>query len=350
LKFKGWLFVRKTERTVLRFYHASKFVALRNTLLYNILKMFALIIILLGIIFRIAPSSAHVSYVADTIEALGNITADHIAMNLETNRMSVSCNEPIELYCLGSGGIIVDDITYNEPYRVIFEPYSPELGGEIFISRPGSSDMQFEIRSFFRDDILLVFISYMSSTFSAECRTGFQIVQREKLHLTFTGGDAFLINDADEKIPVWYCLLTNKESLNYVMGFKNNATVNIHNYLDQDVHSNGSIDISGISAISSKGYGVLDFSYLPTPANFSLNSQYVRLHSKNNQLRASITFDESLSKVDINGMVNEASISGMSLFPSFFGWFRDTVYLAPITLITTIFGGVTLMLNSKKKN
>lgn len=132
MKFKRWLFFRKIKHIALHIYHDHHFASLRSTIVYNLLKAFILVIAILGIIFRIAPRSAHVSYVADTIEAVGNITADHIKMNLMTNKFSVSCNEAIVLYCLGSRGIVTDNTTYEEPCKVIFEPFSPDLGGEIF--------------------------------------------------------------------------------------------------------------------------------------------------------------------------------------------------------------------------
>lgn len=204
--------------------------------------------------------------------------------------------------------------------------------------------------SFFMDDYPPVSISYLSSSYSVKCDAGFQIFQGEELHLTFTGGEAYVVNEAGEKAPVRSCLLSNKESLKYVIGLKSNVTINMYNYLDQHVHSTGSVNIYGVNSISSKGYGALILSYTPTPTQYTLTSQYLRLNSKNNQLQATITLDESISSVDINGIVDEATISGMDLFPTFLGWYRDNIYLAPITLVTTIFGGATLMLNSRKKS
>ena len=53
--------------------------------------------------------------------------------------------------------------------------------------------------------------------------------------------------------------------------------------------------------------------------------------------------------MEFSGTVNEASLSNMYIFPSFRGWYRDNVYLAPLTLITVMLGSISLLRVSPKK-
>lgn len=109
------------------------------------------------------------------------------------------------------------------------------------------------------------------------------------------------------------------------------------------------LNLYELEAISSQSDGKINFSYTPSSIEYDLNHQQVSLYSKEGRMQANIVFDGKVQSFSLYGIVNKASISEMNLFPSFFNWYRDNIYLAPITLITTIFGGVTLMLNKKKK-
>ena len=93
----------------------------------------------------------------------------------------------------------------------------------------------------------------------------------------------------------------------------------------------------------------MTFAYTPTAKTYELRNQRLNLHSNEKDIEAVIVFDKDLWDIQMDGMVNEATISGMNLFPSFLGWFRDNIYLAPVTLISTVFGGVAMMWNRKKK-
>lgn len=54
----------------------------------------------------------------------------------------------------------------------------------------------------------------------------------------------------------------------------------------------------------------------------------------------------NMRKIILTGSAEEAAISKLSIFPDFPTWFRENIYLIPLTLISTIFGGVAII---KKK-
>ena len=108
------------------------------------------------------------------------------------------------------------------------------------------------------------------------------------------------------------------------------------------------LELSGINNIYSKSSGDLEFNYGNTPTTYTLNRRDMRLNSKERELNMTIVSYQSENKMMINGDVTEAELSDLDLFPSFSSWYRNNIFLAPLTLITTIFAGVTSMRSSRK--
>lgn len=96
-----------------------------------------------------------------------------------------------------------------------------------------------------------------------------------------------------------------------------------------------------------RGNGKLTISYTPTPEEYSLKKQDLFLLSENSSLTLSV--DVETGKVSIWGYADKAMLSQMSLFPSFGNWYFSNIYMAPLTLISTVFAAVSMMNASKKK-
>ncbi len=141
-----------------------------------------------------------------------------------------------------------------------------------------------------------------------------------------------------------------KKLLSLTITTNQNVKLSVMDYLGMETDNKADITLWGVNKISGKASGDLFFSYSPDSKQYHLNKQIVYLGSEKNSLEINIILDNGIRELNINGMVNEASISKMNLFPTFWGWYRDNIYLTPLTLLTTIFGGVTLMINNKKKN
>lgn len=73
----------------------------------------------------------------------------------------------------------------------------------------------------------------------------------------------------------------------------------------------------------------------------------MRLFSEKRDLNMLIISHLSENKTLVSGDVSEALLSDLDLFPSFNSWYRNNVFLIPLTLITSIFAGVSLMQSSR---
>lgn len=102
--------------------------------------------------------------------------------------------------------------------------------------------------------------------------------------------------------------------------------------------------------LSFEGSGELLFSPSITLETYFIHEQSVDFHGVPNELEASMMITEdSLENniaLTISGKVDEAHISNMTLFPSFSAWYVKNIYLAPLSLISIVFGSISLM---KKK-
>ena len=59
--------------------------------------------------------------------------------------------------------------------------------------------------------------------------------------------------------------------------------------------------------------------------------------------------NEDIETMTVNGSVTTAELSGIDLFPSFPGWYRNNIYLIPASLITIITGAIALLKMTKKQ-
>mgnify|MGYP001624054482 CR=1 FL=1 len=60
------------------------------------------------------------------------------------------------------------------------------------------------------------------------------------------------------------------------------------------------------------------------------------------QINASINYNGNVT-LNLYGQVDKGTIDGYTIFPTFINWYYENVFLAPLTLISTLTGGITLM-------
>ncbi|RKI77762.1 hypothetical protein D7V83_18105 [bacterium 0.1xD8-71] len=349
MKFRIWAWTQNIKRKYTKIKNCYVVKWLKNTLIYNIAKMFCMVFLILWVIFLFAPKVAHVSFLTNEVDAVGEIYADHINMNLETDRFRISDFNELNIGCLGNEGYEVNGEFYDNSYKLYTKSYDG-LTGTIFITTENIEEEEFNITSFLEDDSRPVYINYIDSEYSIKCQDGFQIKFDCNIHLTFYESDAFLVKEGQENIPIYTCTIRNSDKYSSVLTTNQNVKLSVMDYLGMETDNKADITLWGVNKISGKASGDLFFSYSPDSKQYHLNKQIVYLGSEKNSLEINIILDNGIRELNINGMVNEASISKMNLFPTFWGWYRDNIYLTPLTLLTTIFGGVTLMINNKKKN
>lgn len=349
MKFRLWIWKQNIKRKLKAIYYNQFLIWFRSTLIYNLLKVFLLVIIILWTIFLFAPKSAHVSVHTNEVEAVGKIYTDYINMELESERFCFTNFEELEIEYSFYDEIEVENRIYDGTYKIKVEPLSEE-GAMIFVTVLDSEKLPLTINSFSNGENSLVYINYMAKEFSVKGTNGFKIKYNNNLQFTFFDCNAFLVKEGEQNIPINNCIMKVDKKYGSIISIKSNIQLEVKKYLGEDTIHKANLFLYGLKTISAKLSGDLNFSYSPESKQYHLNDQIVYLLSEYNSLEAEIKFDNGINELDLNGMVDEASISKMNLFPTFLGWYRDNIYLAPLTLLTTVFGGVTLMINNKKKN
>lgn len=110
-----------------------------------------------------------------------------------------------------------------------------------------------------------------------------------------------------------------------------------------------SADFEGISNATFTGTGDVLFSLSVSPEKMDIHDQSVYLHGINqeNGLKGAVKLTENnlenKLELTLSGKVDGATISDVNMFPSFFGWFRDNIYLAPLSLVSIVFASVSLL-------
>ncbi len=351
MSFKIWILKRNISRkfgklfNLIQITYNHRILAyIRNTLIYNFAKIFILVILSLWLIFSLAPQTAHIYYDNSKSNSLESFTADYMEMDIETNVISVNYK--------GTGNIglfSVKEIEVNgKAYRTDNTSYgiSIKLTDEhnaILITPQNSDSFNTHMDAYSSNGYSLN-NNITTEGFSVNCPNGFQMHLDEDIALNFRGLNAYLIGGDIEPQPINSCVIKNSDT--FILRFNENVSLYTNEILGAKNFFNADVSATQIDKLCGEVSGDLYFSYTSTPQNYNLKKQKLNLQSDKN-LNANFSYKSNeINNLEISGTVQEAFVSDRNLFPSFANWYRDNVYLAPLTLLTTIFGGVALV---KKK-
>lgn len=82
-------------------------------------------------------------------------------------------------------------------------------------------------------------------------------------------------------------------------------------------------------------------SYTSKENKISSTMRKIEIES-NEQINANMNYSDNIT-LNLYGQVNKGTIDGYTIFPTFINWYYDNVFFAPLTLISTLTGGITLM-------
>ncbi|MCL2670911.1 MAG: hypothetical protein FWF10_02615 [Clostridiales bacterium] len=323
------------------------------------LKIFLLVLLLLWLVFLIAPKSAHVAYEADAISELSEITATQINTKIATKY--VIFEDAWSLFIFDAKGFSLNGQYYQNPEETEdpltwMSPAQMIWIGKSQVSIHGEKFEPFEINSTsytseYNDTEItnptsnLIRFSKYSDEYMVKAQIT-NITINENIAILIPNNQETYIVWEDEKIPIIdkWIYVYKKERTDISLSFS--GLEDIQFWFHEPI---GRIELCNVNSISFKSHGELDFSYSPNSIHYALRNQKILLESKDT-LYAEIVLGRGIENISINGIVHNATISDMSLFPSFWGWYRDNIYLIPLTLLSTIFGGVAIMINKRKKS
>ncbi len=344
--------LNRLKRIFIKIYNIEILAFLRHTLIYNFVKILALIFLVLWIAFELTPQNAHVSYEATKANVLESISADYAEMNLETNSITISSESNNNIVFLGISSIEVDDKEFSSretSYGISTMPLNKH--SEIKISSLNNDKIMTYINSYSVNGYSNSYIDINDTKVSVKCPKGLQAYFDENILVEFYNTDAYLLGYDMNPVPIKSCTI--KSFGSYIIRFEENTSISTNRAIktlsahgQRFNNSNVEISANGVDQIIGETSGDLLFYYTSTPISYSLKNQPIKLLSDHKLSMDYKSEGINDAKLEVSGVVNSASIYEISLFPSFTKWYRDNIYLAPLTLFTTIFGGVVLV---KKK-
>ena len=111
-----------------------------------------------------------------------------------------------------------------------------------------------------------------------------------------------------------------------------------------------SIVYTNIDSIIARVSGDLNFTYMSKSNKYELNNDTIDFSNSNNSITAILQKDDLHSfHLSSSGNISKAEVSGLNLFPSFWGWIYENVYLVPTTILTIIGGAISLIKSEERK-
>lgn len=174
-------------------------------------------------------------------------------------------------------------------------------------------------------------------------KTGFLMEYADDVECRWSNLIAYEINPNDK-----FKILQNYETSFLLL--TGDVTVRIPDFKNSfdgsSIFTDAKITIEEINKVASTSNGKLSIAYSPKTSEYSIIHRNVILNSKNSEISGEIYINNETKELKLNGTVDKAEIDGYNLFPTVLGWYLENVYAIPLTIISTIFGGVALV---KKK-
>ncbi len=338
-----WLLGR---RFVHKYSHMMYFI--KKSFVYGFIRMMILTIGILWIAFILMPRDAFIDISSDEASNEFSFVTDLIDSEYVVTQYTLTVNSDTEISFIANGGCITDDQTYdiNKKLKLLVSPGSEPQKLEIFIQ--SRDDFGISIFTYKRsdritlgtdDDIIFndLHIALEAINISAD-----HLVSSPIIILSRAGNVDVSIDDQIKSSDSQIMLIPEQGRLS--MNIKSRGLLKMN---FDPIAAN--IEMNDISKAKVKCKGNLDFSYTPNATSYKVNNQVIQFDSSRSLLNASIEIrNNNTNHIQISGKVNEASISGLDLFPSFQGWYRTNAYLIPLTVITTIIGGLAQMIIKRK--
>ena len=101
--------------------------------------------------------------------------------------------------------------------------------------------------------------------------------------------------------------------------------------------------ISDMERIRMKGTGKIHFQYAAETKALTTTEQAVEIASRANGIGMKLGHTGEAVSVTATGFVNEAALSGINLFPDFISWLRGNVWVLSSSILSIIGGAISLM-------
>ena len=353
MNFRLWLIYKRVTRKISTVYNSRFLCWFRNSLLFNVIRMTILVLGIVYILFLFSPSEGNI-YFSDKVDSLeleassisGTLETDHVNLQIEDN-----CKITLNNFCIDYNNKRYEDIEYllltvkkDSPFGSIGIRRNDNIITSAFFSNTQLIGQDNSVRCFNKDIILNTGI-LLGGLESAEYK------------VWVTGATVSAYNSNDKKIfdttEFIFIVDENLYGTPYLTTTVKTTLITpniLMKYNELPIINYCSANFENVSDITFVGSGDIVFSLSASPTTYTIHDQTVDFHGVSNELSTSMKITEDPLENDISltvsGKVNEANISDMTLFPTFTGWYTNNIYLAPLSLVSIIFGSISLL---KKK-
>ena len=341
----------------------------KKSFLCAFLKALALISILIYLIFAIKPGQAYIHAKLSDLDIYNtSLTAGSIVIKSpDLLEISFSSVDPIRINLKNSE---IEECRISDPYYQWLAIY-PEDPEESIRCNITGQKKEIRLYNTHTDNMQIHILDH-----SECCFIGPQ-------HITITNGKCFLEQSSGEKnyaidsnistltiierenissLPIFpmyspdYVDLSNpvKSYKAIIENFSpTKSPSNKHILLANIISNDRLISVSDIKYFKSRISGDIEFSYVPTPNEYHIISQELKLENTLKpypELQLEYTNDESSEPTGyISGYVTNGELSKMSLFPTFTTWFYSNAYMTPTAIITIVISAIALFIKKQDK-
>lgn len=353
---------------------------IKESFIYNLLKALIVIMLLISLIFQVKPNKAYIYAELEQIEvssldyqaevlSVGEIPQSYTEISsmdkilidlngLSINDIDYSDGEYLEIYPIGSPSSFIDfsgaivkayfydvnsnanqySIIYSNSslYRFIGEQHLRIDYGTAYVVNTNNGERK-ELD--YTENLVLMSTSYKDI-----------IDENKKLVDNITEDDGSISEEHENDYQIYTHIIdkfSNEEAYSVKIYTEAADSESIDSGLETSFVNFNSIDSEQVDSCKVMASGKLTISYTPTAEEYVLKKQELYLLSDDSSLNISYNIENGTAFV--SGYVNDATLSQMNLFPNFWSWYFSNIYMAPLTLISTVFAAVSMM-NASKKN
>lgn len=331
-----------------RIYKFKIFEFIRNSLLYNMIKVFLCILILLSIIYAFLPHEAYLTFESESVRNFAicsNFNNNNVEL-FNINRMTIEIMSDNNIVLpLTNVSIDINGKKYSGDYDIKIE-----CDGESYISRqvvfePIQDVFDVKMQSLENLNFGLLEESYQTDYLCTDADIYMQYPFRISLSPSKKSYISAYLVDGEDEIRFDNCIvdgLNKNEYFPYVSVKLKDGDFAITPFYTKRTKNN--VSILDLNSVDLYGTGDVYFTYTLGGTEYDLHMQNLKLCNELGGIKCSFTQDTNSGeqKIVLRGNVENAYISEIDLFPSILGWFKENVYLAPLTLISTIFGGIAI--------
>lgn len=327
------------KKKISKILHLRLVQLIRCSLIYNMFIMFLIIMLFLQILFLMSPQNGSVSYSGPVIN---NAEIECETVNIRSSMKSVSVTLASKDAITINFSQILLIPTSDDPTIYIESTNDQTFYTNILVPAGLYDGTQKNSSSLTADPHVTTCYNYFDTLVNSKTGFMFDVDEGVTLRLTFSRIDAYVKTKTGElkkveSIDTQFFCCTSECTLRLFTGYGDTTSL-IQEY---------NISFLNFNKACFVAKGDFYVSFTSKENRISSTMREIEIESSDGKIHSNMEYKNNNFSISLYGQVNKGAIDGYTIFPTFINWYYDNVFFAPLTLISTITGGIVLM---KKKN